>query len=704
MPDRPSEIKALLDGQTVQQFFDEVDKKFTQEAERWTNLMTKSAKKYADEQEKALEAIADRLTAIKLTNVKNTEEYRRALQEENTKLEKARALELQNSIYKKQVELNTKSGQKKLKDELIASKEINQAWIRQYEQLDKEGKLSDTQREDLNLKREQVKQANEEIKQRKKQEVLSKAMNNLLSQGLNVINNGINTYANFQKGFNARIQGTGAITPLEFAKYGFNIFGALEERMTKAVGIQPYIKTEAMLNNLSNLVSEGIAANVEQRAFLASIKDNIATTFDVANSSLLRIVRLQQSDSTAARLGMEAYLTHFLNGLVANTEYLNQTFDNVSDALIEASSQMSMKASTEFEFVVQKWLGALSGTGLSDVTAQGIAQAIGYLGSGNISGLESSSMQNLLVMAASRAGLDYSTLLTQGLNASNTNQLMRALAEYMVELGGSGNNVVRSQLAQTFGLSISDLTAARQLSGDFGKLSKTSLTLGGMYQELGKQMTAMPGRMSMSEMIQNVFDNSLFGLATNIAQNPALAALWKVTDMIESTTGGINIPAIQSTVVGTGGGFDLNATVEQLMKLGIVGIGSLGMIGDVISGIGSSFAPATMLTKLGINELNTGIRRGYGLSQLTSGLTNSISALVGNASGSDISSSVLAASESEAQKKMDEKQAEQQKEADDPQKNIKEYLEAQGGTTFTDIRDLLNDIKNQLSLMGVGLS
>ena len=137
------------------------------------------------------------------------------------------------------------------------------------------------------------------------------------------------------------------------------------------------------------------------------------------------------------------------------------------------------------------------------------------------------------------------------------------------------------------------------------------------------------------------------------------------------------------------------------MKLGIVGVGSLGMIGDVISGIGSSVNPAGMLAKLGITEWNTGIRRGYGLGQLTSGLTNSISALVGNASGSDISSSVLAASQSEAQKQMDEKQAEQEEnQKEDP---VLTYLKETGGTTFTEIRDSLIDIKDKLVTSGIGV-
>ena len=472
----------------------------------------------------------------------------------------------------------------------------------------------------------------------------------------------------------------------------------MEERLSSAVGVQPYVKTETMLTNLSDLVSQGIATNVEQRAFLESIKDNIATTFDVANASLFRIVRLQQSDSTAARLGMEAYLTRFLNNMVENTEYLNQTFDDVSTALLEASSQMSMQASTEFEFVVQKWLGALTGTGLSEATSQNIASALGYLGSGNISALNQSNMQNLLVMAASRAGLDYSALLTQGLTASSTNQLMRALADYMVEIGSNTNNVVRSQLAQTFGLSISDITAAKQLSSDFGKISNTALSMYDMYGELSEQLTTIPQRMSTTQMLQNVIDNSIFGLATNIAQNPALAALWKITDLVQSTTGGINVPS----VFAMGSGFNLNATVEQLMKLGIVGISSLGMIGDVISGIGSTFAPSSVLSKLGITPFATGVRRGGGLGGLTSGFTTSASALVGNSAGADIAESVVSAQTAEVKQQVDEEEAKKSQDSNSPENQIRAYLIDRFDSKFDTLATRVEHIEEKL-ISGFGV-
>ena len=82
-----------------------------------------------------------------------------------------------------------------------------------------------------------------------------------------------------------------------------------------AIGSSRYIKQTEVLQNLSKLVESGTALNLEQRAFLATVSDKIATTFNAFDASLLRIIRLQQEDSTAARLGMEAALTQNLNSM-----------------------------------------------------------------------------------------------------------------------------------------------------------------------------------------------------------------------------------------------------------------------------------------------------------------------------------------------------------------------------------------------------
>lgn len=102
------------------------------------------------------------------------------------------------------------------------------------------------------------------------------------------------------------------------------------------------------------MVSKGIVANIEQRAFLDTIKDKIATTFDAANGTLVRLVRIQQQDNTAARLGMESALTAFLNNMYETTEYMSDVMNSVKSSLEESMSLMGAKEATEFEYMVQK--------------------------------------------------------------------------------------------------------------------------------------------------------------------------------------------------------------------------------------------------------------------------------------------------------------------------------------------------------------
>lgn len=455
----------------------------------------------------------------------------------------------------------------------------------------------------------------------------SKMLSFAVSNTLNQLNSILDKYVSFQSGVNARLQGSG------------RTFTTAETLLSTAVGIQPYVKTESMISKLSELVDTGVAYNLEMRAFLGTVSENIASTFNIANASLLRIVRLQQQDSSAARLGVEASLTRFLNGMYQNTEYLSTAYDNVQTALLEASSTMTGDEAIQFEYQVQKWLGSLYSVGMSDTTVSGLAQALGYLGSGNISALSSSQYQNLLVMAASRAGMNYSDLLVNGLNSGSTNVLLASMTEYLKEISNGTNQVVKSELARTFGVSMSDLTAAMNLNTDeLRTISSRSMNTASALGELSAQLALLPLRVSGASQINTLWSNMMWSMGSGVAENPMLSAMWKVTDLIQSTTGGINLPFTLALAGGTGVGIDLNTTVDNLIKLGIVGAGSLGMIGDLVSGLSSSVLPTSMYWKLfGASELANMAASGVGgLLAKTSGLSSSSTVYAGNASGSDI--------------------------------------------------------------------
>lgn len=612
-------------------------------------------------------------TELKKQAIKEWYEYEAELESKGYKTTEAQRQKFINEEYKEKVKqeielikkagiLQTKEDKKQQKLKLAQEWKDNQQLYKDLRELEKSGK-------ELTPEQKRVmEQAKKDSRAGWKTETIEKFKKGLGLDDLNktmeklgsVINQGISTYSKYQLGISARLQG--------YRGNEGDVFSQVEKNLTNAVGVTPYFKTETMLNNLQALVEQGIASNIEQRAFLQTAKDGIATTFSANDAALLRIIRLQQSDSTAARLGMEAYLTRYLNNLVENTEYLQSTFDNVENALLEASSQMGASQATEFEYIVQKWLGALTGTGLSEATAHSIAQAVGYLGSGDIGSLSNSNMQNLLVMSASKAGLNYSDLLTNGLNAYNTNKLLYAMADYMAGMSAGGNNVTKSQLAQTFGVSISDLTAAKQLSSSFKSIYNNMMSYSGMYGELESQMGKLVQRTAISEMISNVGANAKFSLASSIASNPALNALWQITDMIQGATNGINIPAVSVM----GNMVDLNTTVENLMKLGVVGAGSLSLIGDIINGVGNTVNPAGILGRLniGAESKTNAITRGVGLKASSAGLGTSVSTYVGNSSSGDLYESTLNSANDSANKELSQKVAE----ADNPTKNIYDYM------------------------------
>ena len=143
---------------------------------------------------------------------------------------------------------------------------------------------------------------------------------------------------------------------------------------------------------------------------------------------------------------MEAFLTKALNKWYDDTSYLTDTFDSVSSAMLEASSTMTREQAVEFEYIVQKWLGSLGSLGVGSDILTSIAQGINYLQTGNISGLNGNEpLQRLIVSGMNQAGLEYGTVLNQGMSLQDTNSLLQGIIEYVQELVKSSNSNVVTQ-------------------------------------------------------------------------------------------------------------------------------------------------------------------------------------------------------------------------------------------------------------------
>ena len=400
---------------------------------------------------------------------------------------------------------------------------------------------------------------------------------------------------------------TSVTTRLQNSGYTYENINKVFKANTAA---NPYVRYDKLLTKLNSLVEEGIAKGVAQRAFLGTIAEEVATTFDATQASLLQIVRIQQTDTTAQRLGLEANLTRLFNYYFGDTSYLSQAFDSVQQTLIGTSSQMSADASIEFEYIVQKWLGSLGSVGVDSSTLQTIAEGINYLGTGNVEALSSNSaLQNLLVMSANKAGLNYGTILTNGLGINDTNKLLKSLIQYVQEISNSNNNVVKSAYANLFGVKISDMAAFNNLDNTvINQIYQQAMTSNDTITELQWQLGQADKRYHLSTKIQNLLDNTFMGIGMGVANNAATYGLYKAASMLEDITGGINLPLVSVM----GNSFDLKMSLESLIKTGVVGFSA---IGQLVSSIGNIFSGSA----LDINKWDVNTNKGKGFRGFTNG-------------------------------------------------------------------------------------
>ena len=335
--------------------------------------------------------------------------------------------------------------------------------------------------------------------------------------------------ADYTKSINTRLDGS---------IFGPNAYSVLTSMADYTTNV--FYKTEDYVSNVNALVDKGIAYNVAQRAFLMTVSDSVATTFNVANGTLLRLIRLQSEDSTAARMGMEVVLNQYLNATYQTTEYLSEISDQVGQTLFEAQSLMGTGASAEFEYTVQKWLGSLYSVGMSSDTLENLAAALNQLGSGDITSLLSSSMGNLIAMGLSRAGLSYSSILSGGLDATTTNTLLASIVSYMQEIAENNSIVAMNQMAKAFGLRMSDLQAATNPNLYLGDIYDTAVA---GYQDFENALAARIGsigqRLSTPEALENLTSNLQWTIANALIEKPGAYLFSKIVSPIVSDLGGL---------------------------------------------------------------------------------------------------------------------------------------------------------------------
>ena len=475
----------------------------------------------------------------------------------------------------------------------------------------------------------------------------------LLSDLAKQLEGAVDKIGGFQSAIDTRLQGSNN------EKHRGSYWGQLTRDMMSVGAVTPYFKQEKFAENIKALVEKGISFDLKQRAFLMTIQEKIANTFNVADGTLLRLIRIQQEDSTAGRLGMESALNSFLNNMYDTSEYLSDVAASVRGSLEEMESLMKGAEATEVEFQVQKWMGSLYSVGMSQNAVTTIANALGQIASGQVDALTGNGAGNLLVMAANEAGLSIAEILAEGLDSKNTNKLLQATVNYLAEIAESskGNNVVQQQLANVFGVKASDLKAAVNLAepGSTKDVFGKNLTYGNMIKQLNDMANTMGDRTSWGEKLANIWENGQYTLASSLANSPLAYLTYKLAGLLDSTVGGIDLPFINVM----GFGVDLNTTVADLMRVASMSAGILGNLGPMVSGLASSFSGQAMLSKMGIGK-GSGLEvthRGSGdgiTAQNAGGGTQSTSGsgYAGQSNGNDIKNSTVQEANDSKKKQM----------------------------------------------------
>lgn len=363
-------------------------------------------------------------------------------------------------------------------------------------------------------------------------------------------------------------------------------FSDYQNAVSTAIGGNAYISQKKVLENIVKFTDAGIVYNAEQRALIATLSDRMVTTFDAMDSTLTRLIRIQQADLTMSQLGAEATLTQFLNQKFGNTEYLGTSggtgvYDSVYAALIDASAVMNRDQATSYAFNAQKWLGSMYSVGVSDAAIQSIAEGLGYIATGNVSALSSNSaLQTLFAMSAKNAGLSYSSLLTSGATADEINKLLKSMTEYLQDISeNTSNQVTRNAFSQLLNISMADLQAIRNLnSTDIADIYNTTTNYEYSIAEALNQFSEVKNRTTLTEAINNVLDNVQWNIGMDIADDDKSLIGWQIQKILTQVRDAIGI---QGTISNWLTGI---AAAASLFSIISSGLGSDGWLADIYNG------------------------------------------------------------------------------------------------------------------------
>lgn len=448
------------------------------------------------------------------------------------------------------------------------------------------------QQEDIQ-KQLAAKQQQEDEKRRKDtQQALNAAVGNVIDKLYSAIGNSAKEYNQYIDRIQVRLIGAN------------ETFGSITNKLDSVFGASPIFSMKTVLEKVALAVEKGINFNVESRVAMQVLSEKVAATFDAFDASLLRLVKIQQEDTTKARLGMENTLTTFLNRQFQDSSYLTDRISSTVTAnLLEATSLYDGEKSMSLEYSVQKWLGSFYSLGVSSGLVQSISTAIGNLASGDITSLSgNTSMMNLLALASTKGGADFGKLITGDVDAKAIDAIFTGLISLVEEMTKSDNKVALTEYSRNFGIAISDLSALRNVSDTTVKALKEQVqTIDSLNQQVDKESTfaKLMERTGGASMGENLYQNFLYSSGKAIGFSPVTYLAWQMGDILAGALQGI-----KTEIAPWGMGVSL--TPSQIVKAVMTTAGALPGLGIMLSNAGS--LGGVNLSALGEGEKSSIVR------------------------------------------------------------------------------------------------
>ena len=471
-----------------------------------------------------------------------------------------------------------------------------------------------------NENEELVSLINSELSELKKgnsnQELMKKIVSgihsDLKSMG-NAVQSSLNSLYEEQVRFNART-----------SSYD-DAYGNMIKDISKLIGSSPFIKQSDVIKNLSEIANTGSNYNIEQRAYLATLAKDLASTFNIKGEELLRLNRLMRTDLSASRMGMVQNLTDALNQTFNDSSFMNSLRRSVAEGVMDATTQLSTGNGTDFEWAVEAWMGALTSAGVDTDVINMLTKGLNFLGSGNVSAMSGNEqMQTLFALAASNSGgKSYSEMLVDGIDASDVNKLMSEMIGYLKDISDE-NKVVQSEYFRILGMGgLANMTAFKNIDVDevlaIAQNSRTDIN------------TENYSTSSILSRVNIVKDNLITTMATDIGESVPKLITWILADTLDKVAGGISIPSI----LGLGTGVIMDTTVADMMKAGVMA----STLFSVIPSIATAFKNNGVADFGSFAEQAGGVNTGFG---------TSLSYAVGSSSSSDVMKSSITSQANQA--------------------------------------------------------